>query len=339
MLRFEATLAARHLRSGGSQTLLTVSAVAVGVVVVVFISSLIFGLRERITGILTEVLPEVVVSPAEEEPVPLSRTPGGGAGGEITTSRIERQSQQRQEITDWRYDVQVIRGIPEVRHVAPVVTGQGFLSKGERRLGVMVYGADPEQLDTVLPVSRYVFAGRFFPLGAQEIVISYKTADDLGVGVGDRVRLTSTESLSETFTVRGIYDTGQEQQVGSRACIALRTAQSLYGTVTAVRSILVKTDDLFHADRVADRIHALLSLKADSWSRQNPQVVSSLEAQKAVAYLVSAFSLAASGFAIASVLIVSVLQRSKQIGILKSMGAQRRQTWPCSCWKGWESRW
>jgi lipoprotein-releasing system permease protein len=113
--------------------------------------------------------------------------------------------------------------------------------------------------------------------------------------------------------------------VGSRAYVTLRTAQSLFATRTAVGSLLVRADDLFQSDQVADRIAALLPYKVESWSRQAPQTVAGLQAQRAVAGLISVFSLVASSFAIASVLIVSVLQRSKQIGILKSMGARNRQ--------------
>jgi lipoprotein-releasing system permease protein len=99
----------------------------------------------------------------------------------------------------------------------------------------------------------------------------------------------------------------------------------MFATGTAVTSILVRADDLFRADWVADRIAALLPYKVESWSHQAPQTVAGLQAQRAVAGLISVFSLVASSFAIASVLIVSVLQRSKEIGILKSMGAKNRQ--------------
>jgi lipoprotein-releasing system permease protein len=346
MLRFERTLAFRHLRSGGGQTLLTVSAVAAGVIVIIFIAGLIFGLRRQITGLLTDVVPHVTVSVPDQKPRPLTddRPPATGgqgapndgrpAGGRssvvggrspLIVTRIERQSQQRKEIENWGQVVATIRTIPEVVAVAPAVMGQGFISRGEKRLGVAVSGAEPKDLNAVTPVIKYVFAGRYLGLGADEVVISYKQAQDLGVRVGDRIRLTSTENRSESFLIAGIYDTGQDQQVGSRAYLTLRAAQSLYGMGTAVREILVKTDDLFHADRVADRIKALLPLKAESWSRQNPQLVAGLGAQQAVTYLVSGFSLVASAFAIASVLIVSVLQKSREIGILKSMGARRRQ--------------
>jgi lipoprotein-releasing system permease protein len=72
-------------------------------------------------------------------------------------------------------------------------------------------------------------------------------------------------------------------------------------------------------------MRALLPYEAQSWSRESPGFRSSLRAQSAVVYIISAFSLIASSFAIASVLVVSVLQKSKQIGILKSMGARRHQ--------------
>ena len=105
----------------------------------------------------------------------------------------------------------------------------------------------------------------------------------------------------------------------------MRTAQSLYGLGTAVNAILVKVDDIFRADQVAARLRVLMPYEARSWMQEFPEFLSSLQMQTASAYLISTFSLIASAFAIASILIVSVLQKSKQIGILKSMGAHRQQ--------------
>jgi lipoprotein-releasing system permease protein len=327
MLRFEATLAFRHLRSGGSQTALTVSAVAAGVIVVVFITSLIFGVQLRIRELITDLMPHVTVTPLEPKPTPLppAAAPGSPGREPIISTRVEAQNPQRKNIENWPQVAAVIQNIPHVRAVTPAVIGQGFVGRGARRLGVQVFGASPEALDSVTPIAKYVFTGHYLGLAADEIVINYQLAQDLGVWVGDRVRLTSSEEVSDSFLVTGIYDTGQQMVVGSRAYVTLRSAQSLFATGTAAGSLLVRADDLFRADQVADRIAALLPYKVESWSRQAPQTVSGLKAQRAVAGLISVFSLIASSFAIASVLIVSVLQRSKQIGILKSMGAKNRQ--------------
>lgn len=319
-LRFEIRLALRHLRSGGGQTLLTFSAVAAGVIIVVFITSLIFGLQQRWTGILTEAIPHVTVRVAELQPTPLADVPGTSPG--VTSSRLEQRLAQQRNIENWEQVVATVRGLPNVQVAVPVVRAQAFVSKGGSPVGVSVIGADPAAQDQVTPVTKNLIAGRYRGLESEDIVIDHQLARDLRVATGDRLRLASNTGATESFTIVGIYSQGQGR--GS-AYITLRTAQSLYGLGTAVNTILVKVVDIYGADEVAARLRALLPYEARSWLQEFPQFLSSLQVQSASAYLISAFSLVASSFAIAAVLIVSVLQKSKQIGILKSMGARRRQ--------------
>jgi lipoprotein-releasing system permease protein len=89
-LRFEIQLTVRHLRSGGKQTLLTISAVAAGVIIVVFVTALIFGLQRRWTNILIDALPHVTIRVVDPKPTPLATVPG--APSEIVSSRIEQSS-------------------------------------------------------------------------------------------------------------------------------------------------------------------------------------------------------------------------------------------------------
>jgi lipoprotein-releasing system permease protein len=310
----------RHLLSGGGQTLLTVSAVAAGVIIVIFITSLIFGLQERLTELLTDAIPHVTVTVEEAEPRPLSKV--APSPGDLSSTEIEQQAPQLKFIDNYPAVADTIRRLPNVREVAPVVTGQAFISKGANPVGVAVVGADPELQDRITPVTKDLIAGKFIGLGSDEIVIDGELAKDLDVSNGERVRVTSGTGASDSFTIAGIYSRGQGR--GS-AYVTLRTGQSLFGLGTKVNAIYVKLIDIYDADAVADRIMALVPYEAKSWTREFPQFLSSLQVQTASAYLISGFSLVASGFAIAAVLIVSVLQKSKQIGILKSMGARRRQ--------------
>jgi lipoprotein-releasing system permease protein len=313
-------VAVRHLLSGGGQTLLTVSAVAAGVIIVIFITSLIFGLQERLTELLTDAIPHVTVTVEETKPQPLSKVPG--TTSDLSSTEIEQRAPQLKFIDDYPQVVQTIRGLPNVRDVAPVVTGQAFISKGANPVGVAVVGSDPQLQDRITPVTKDLIAGKFIGLGSDEIVIDGELAEDLDVSSGERVRVTSGTGASDSFTIAGIYSRGQGR--GS-AYVTLRTGQSLFGLGSKVNAIYVKLIDIYDADSVADRIMALVPYEAKSWTREFPQFLSSLQVQTASAYLISSFSLVASGFAIAAVLIVSVLQKSKQIGILKSMGARRRQ--------------
>jgi lipoprotein-releasing system permease protein len=319
-LGFEGQVALRHLRSGGGQTWLTISAVAAGVIIVIFVTALIFGLQRKWTRLLTEAIPHVTVRVSDLQPVPLERVPGGPPG--VASSRVEQPAPQQKDIDDWARVAEIVRRLPNVRLVAPVVRQQGFVARGGHSVGVGVVGADPALQDEVTPVSRHLVGGRFHGLGSDEIVVDTELARDLTLAVGDRVRLTSSTGASDSFTVAGIYSRGQGR---GDAYVTLRTAQSLFGLGTAVNVVFVKLRDIYGADEAADRIMALLPYEARSWSREFPSFLDSLRMQTAAAYLISAFSLAASSFAIASVLIVSVLQKSKQIGILKAIGARRHQ--------------
>jgi lipoprotein-releasing system permease protein len=319
-LRFEAQVAARHLRAGGGQTWLTISAVAAGVIIVIFVTALIFGLQRKMTVLLTEAIPHVTVRVPDPRPVPLAEVPGAPPGR--SASRLEQLAPQQKDIDDWPRVVAAIRALPGVRLVNPVVRHQGFVTKGGRSIGVGVVGADPVLQDGVTPISKHMVGGRYRGLASDEVVIDTELAKDLNVVVGDRVRIGSGTGSAQAFTIVGIYSRGQGR---GDAYVTLRTAQSLFGLGTAVNIVFVKLTDLYRADEVADRIMAVLPYDARSWSREFPRFLDSLRMQAATAYLISVFSLVASSFAIASVLIVSVLQKSRQIGILKAIGARRRQ--------------
>jgi lipoprotein-releasing system permease protein len=295
-------------------------AVAAGVIVIIFLTAMIFGLRARLTESLTETIPHVTVRVRDLEPQTLEELQDLNQA--MGSSRVEKQAPQLKNIDDWQHAVDVIRKIPNVRVALPAVQGQGFASRGGNPMGVTVVGADPQQQDEVSPVTPNLISGTYLWLASDAVVIDYELAKDLSVQVGDRIRLTSSMGNTESLVIAGIYSMGRGR--GS-AFVTLRTGQSLFAVGNSVNVILVKVNDLWGSDEVADRIEVLVPYEARSWSREFRSFVSSLRANEATAYLVSAFSLIASSFAIASVLIVSVMRKSKQIGILKSIGATRSQ--------------
>lgn len=314
--RFEVQVALRHLLSGEWQTLMTVSAVAAGVIIVIFMTSLIFGLQGMMSTLLTESIPHIVVQVQDPKLKTLENA------NQVTSSRVEEQSAQLKFIDDSESVVRTIRALPNVRSVAPIVSGQGFASKGANPVGVSVVGADPELLDLITPVTKDLVSGSYLGLSSDEIVIDSELAKDLNVDVGERIRLTSSAGQFDSFTVSGIYNRGQGR--GS-AYVTLRNAQSLFGFGTSVNIIYVKVFDIYDVDGVSNTIMALTPYEAKPWTKDFSRFLVNMLMMGASAYLISAFSLIASAFSIAAVLIVSVLQKSQQIGILKSMGARQAQ--------------
>ena len=126
-IRFELRLALRHLRSGGGQTLLTVSAVAVGVIIVIFITALIFGLRQKLTILLIEAMP---LSPCRSRRCSRCCWPISPVLLRASSSRIEQQAPRQKHIDNWSQVADMVRRLTNVRLVAPAVRGQGFASKG-----------------------------------------------------------------------------------------------------------------------------------------------------------------------------------------------------------------
>jgi lipoprotein-releasing system permease protein len=318
-MRFEVRLALRHLLAGGWQTVLIIAGVAMAVTLVIFISGLIFGLQRRIVTTIIGTIPQVTISPPE--PAPRVLAPPGGA----VVARVEPRAIQRRTIDQWQTVAATVSRLPHVRAVSPEVSGQAIVTRGSKELGVPVIGADPEERNLITRLTDNLIVGHYLGLAMDEVVISLQQANDLGVWLHDRVSLTASTGQIQTFRIGGIVDTGGFQSTATPVYITLRAAQALFGRGNDVTTISLTLDDSFQADAVADQIAGIFGLKTESWMRNNPQVLSAFRAQSATAFLISAFSLVAAGFAIASVLIVSVLKRSREIGILKAMGSRSRQ--------------
>ena len=118
-------------------------------------------------------------------------------------------------------------------------------------------GADPALQDEITPVTRDLIAGRYQGLGSDEIVIDKELSEDLNVSVGERIRLTSSSGVSDSFTIVGIYDAGRG--AGS-AYVTLRTAQSLFEFSTSVNVVHIKVNELYEVESLAASIMALTTL-------------------------------------------------------------------------------
>jgi lipoprotein-releasing system permease protein len=150
-------------------------------------------------------------------------------------------------------------------------------------------------------------------------------ANDLGLGVGDKLRLSSGTGRVQTLTVSGIFDLGNKAANSRNTFVALRTAQTLFDLVGGASVLDVTVHDVYTAETVAQHIHSLTGLQADSWIKTNEQFFTAVKAQTTANTAIRFFVALSVGFGIASVLVVSVVQRSREIGILRAMGVTRGQ--------------
>lgn len=320
---FEFRLAVRHLKAGGSQTLLILGGVAMAVTLVVFISCLIGGLQRDIVETVTGPIAHISLEAPEHVPRVLEELPGRPDA--LVISSRQQRLWQPDTIDECRCLEARLLTFDHVTAVAPAVTGQALITRAGTEKSVRVVGAPPMQQDGIAKLQDDVLRGTYLEIRVDEAVVGYQLAEELGVDIGDRVRLTTGRDTTDTFKIAGILYTGAEATDSSTVFITLRAGQTLFETGTLVTTFSVKLDDPFLANDVGDAIAASLDAEVNTWMRDNQRLLGGLRAQTSSATLISVFSLVASSFAIASVLVVSVLKRQKEIGILKAIGARSRQ--------------
>ncbi|MCE5200119.1 FtsX-like permease family protein, partial [bacterium] len=162
-------------------------------------------------------------------------------------------------------------------------------------------------------------------LRPNEVALGYRIIDELNLRIGDKVRLTSSEGVSGSYTIAGIFDTGFQAVDSRTAFIILRDAESLFGLERAVTSIDLRLRDVFQADEISRRLRLQVPYDVDSWMTENQALLSALRTQTMSSMLILAFTTIAAGFGIASILITSITSKLREIGILKAMGATRNQ--------------
>jgi lipoprotein-releasing system permease protein len=244
------------------------------------------------------------------------------APGEIGAATVQPPLQRLRSIDQWPAVRDELKGLPEVMVVAPTVSGSALVARGAASRSVSVLGVEAADYFRIVPLPDKMLRGEA-RLGPGDLLIGSDLASDLGVGIGDKLLLSAASGAQLTLTVAGIFDLGNRGANLRTTFAALHTAQSLMGLPGGATSLEVTVRDVWAAETVAQRITALTGVEADSWIRNNAQFFSSINAQSMANTSIRFFVGLSVAFGIASVLVVSVVQRSREIGILRAMGVTR----------------
>lgn len=315
---FEWFVALRYLRQGRAQTGLILAAVAIGVSVIVFLSALINGLQTSLVKQTLGAQPHVTLRPMEETPRP-APSPG------VAVARLtEKTSPRLRSIDQWPLVLASIERVPGVLAASPTVVGPGFAERGTARRPVVLRGIDAERFSTVIDLRSKMLRGRFDVSGSN-VVIGTELADNLGVNVGDKIRVATPEGVDGLVTIAGVFDAGVKPVNQAWVLTSLRQAQSLFALPGGATEVEVKVAQVFDAERISIEIQDRTGLPADSWMKLNAQLLVGLKSQDSSKFMIQFFVVLAVALGIASVLIVSVVQKSKEIGILRAYGTPSRR--------------
>jgi lipoprotein-releasing system permease protein len=320
---FEFRVALRFLREGRMQTLLIIVGVAAGVAVIAYISALISGLQ---TSTLTKTLGaqahisirvlDDVVLPARE----------AGTGLTILT-QTQPRAQRLRSVANWQSLVPLLEGMPEIIGVSPMAVGAGLALRGEASVSIALLGVDLDRYDRVVNLRSKVVSGEA-RLSPGEAIVGQQLALDLGVRVGDRLTVqtgVANVTVNDSVRVTALVDLGVKDLNRRTVIVPLRAAQNLLGLPGGVTNLDLTVRDVWRANDLALTLRQQFPAKVESWQESNAQLVSALNAQSVSTTLIRGVVLAVVVLGIASVLVVSVVQKQREIGILRAMGATRHQ--------------
>jgi lipoprotein-releasing system permease protein len=318
-LPFTWIAATRFLREGRLQTMFIISGIAIGVGVIVFMSALLTGLQANFVKRVLTSQPQIQLIPPDQIARPLRLGEGG-----VELSHVQRPSQRVVSIDQWPKIRDRMLALPGVVVVSPTMAGSALAVRGAASRSISIAGVDPATYFRIVRVPDYIVAGSA-RLTNEDIIIGTQLGIDLGAVVGDRISVVAASGVSVVLTITGIMDLGSKGANGRTTFVALRVAQSLMGVIGGVTTIDMTVTDIYAAEAMARQIQASNHVQADSWIATNAQFFTAVQAQQTSNTIIRLFVALSVAFGIAAVLVVSVIQRSRDIGILRAMGSSRRQ--------------
>jgi lipoprotein-releasing system permease protein len=303
----------RYLREGRMQTVLILAGVTGGVAVIIFLTTLISQLQISIIDKTLGSQAHIVLKPAlaaNHTSLPTDQT----------AAILQPRAQRLRAIDQWASVTQLAEQTRGVLAASPIVSGAGFAVRADASQAIVLLGVDAQRYQRIVNLPKFLKAGRFDVSGANT-VIGVELAKDLGVTLGDKIRVVTVDGRNDLLSISGIFDMGNRDLNRRWVYTHTKMAQTLLDLPGGITQIDLRVLDLFDAEATARQLQAQTGLTADSWMQTNAQLLTALKSQSASNNLIRFFVTLIVAVGIASVLVVSVVQKQKEIGILRAMGA------------------
>lgn len=299
-MRLSLQIALRFLKSGKGQTVLIILGISIGVAVQLFIGSLIQGLQINLIDTTIGSSSQITIQPTNDEKI----------------------------IKDWEraiYEAELFR--PEVNKISVAASGPGTLDYEVDTAPILIRGFNFEEANKIYKFDEGLYKGSL-PIRKDEVSVGKELSIKAGIDVGDKILIQTPKGGLVRFLVTGLYDLGVASINDSWIVTDLNTAQSVLSLGDGVSTIEMQVEDVFNADVLSEKIAYTLSsdeLKVENWKEQNASLLTGLNGQSVSSNMIQVFVLVAVLLGISSVLAISVVQRSRQLGILKAMGIKDRE--------------
>lgn len=274
----------------------------------------------------------------------------GGFGREIRNMIVNTQGEVQVRAFGLMQDPQVVmKAVNAVEGVVastPFAEGVVMLQHENKPAFPAIQGVDLDRVEQVVPLRRFIVAGSFDELDDDRVILSSQLAIQIGARLGSKVSVYSPLLLEKLkadevllpkeLEVCGIFEIGHQQLDSSVVIVTLRTMQELYGLGRGVHGVNVKIADGADPDRIASRINRTLPVDgmAKSWMDANEDFLFILQLEKNMIFFLLLFIIVVAAFSVASSLLIAVVRKTREIGLLGALGATPKQVAACFCYQG-----
>jgi len=309
---FSLRVALRFLIEGKNQSFFIIFGIAVGVSVIIFIGAIITSLQFNLIEQTLGNSAHITISESGDIFKDIKVTSRFGI--------IENQIEKAVDFQDWRPILGFLEQKKLFTAISPVLEGNGFLVKGGEDAPIALRGVELERANLIYQISQRIIKGNDV-LEGNQILIGKDLADDFQLNPGDIVVIALAKNVREKFSIQGIFDFENESINRNWIFIDLKRVQKLLDKETYISKIELQIKDVFTADNISQELsNQLKTLKIDNWKEQNAQLLNALSSQSFSNYIIQIFVLLAVTLGISSVLGITVIQRSRELGILKALG-------------------
>jgi len=320
-MSFELFISLRHLKAKRAQkfislnTWISIGGVALGVMALIVVIAVMSGfgkdLRDKILG---------------------------------TNSHIVVTNITRSGMDNFESVITKVMQSEGIKAAAPFILNQVMLTFGSKSSGVVVRGVDPEREAMVSDLEKNMIQGEIGMLkrrkknkegpGHDNIILGKELSQKLGVQVGDAISMVSPASRLtpmglipkiKLFEVVGLFESGMFEYDSSLAFISIQSAQRFFAMKGKVSGIEIRVENIDSADQIAELLQENLGFPyyVRDWMRMNKNLFSALRLEKIVMFIILILIILVAAFNIVSTLFMVVMEKTKEIAILKSMGASR----------------
>ena len=323
MIGLAPRIALKHLLARRRQSLVSLSGIVLGVAFFLAVSSLMQGSEHDFIRRLVDNSPHITIQDefryARLQPVQQLYPEGA-----IEIRRVKPLTETR-GIRGYPQILEGLRTLPALR-ASPVLVGQALVSFAGKDIAVSLNGMIPAEVNDVTTIPNYMVAGSVDALIANPdgIVLGDALVRKLSLALGENLTVTAPTGEVHTFKILGLFHTGRADYDNTQTFADLKRVQALLKRLNRANTIILKLDDPQRAHATADEIEGRFGYKSVSWQEANEDLMSTLTTRNIIMYTVVSAVLIVAAFGIYNVISTVVLEKQRDIAILKSMGFRAR---------------